>query len=169
MAWCGVQDAGAVVMGATLKANRGLVDVDLSGNGITSEGAAALAAGVAASESLAAILIDNNDIRCVCACATCLCVCLCSRVGQSPSTLPCTRTHTRTHTRASYAHPASPRLHAHARVRAPRAPREEGGKAMLKAVQDNKGLVACHMENTNTSPQLRSAVQALLAPRQQRE
>ena len=40
------------------------MDVDLSGNGITSEGAIALAQGVAASKSLAAILLDNNDIRC---------------------------------------------------------------------------------------------------------
>eukprot|EP00983_Pelagomonas_calceolata_P051469 1142426-Pelagomonas_calceolata.AAC.2 len=42
---------------------QGLVDVDLSGNGITSEGAIALAQGVAASQSLAAVLLDNNDIR----------------------------------------------------------------------------------------------------------
>jgi len=42
---------------------QGLVDVDLSGNGITSEGAALLALGVAESQSLAALVLDNNDIR----------------------------------------------------------------------------------------------------------
>jgi hypothetical protein len=39
------------------------VDVDLSGNGITKEGAAALAGGMAASPSLAALALDNNDVR----------------------------------------------------------------------------------------------------------
>jgi Ran GTPase-activating protein (RanGAP) involved in mRNA processing and transport len=39
------------------------VDVDLCGNGIGREGAVALAEGVAASGSLAALALDNNDLR----------------------------------------------------------------------------------------------------------
>jgi hypothetical protein len=36
---------------------------------------------------------------------------------------------------------------------------------MLKAVQENKGLVVCQMENTNTSAQLRIAISSLLERR----
>lgn len=39
------------------------VDVDVSGNTITLEGARLLADGVAASTTLAAITLDNNDLR----------------------------------------------------------------------------------------------------------
>lgn len=40
-----------------------MVDVDLSGNQISMFGAPALAAGIGKSVSLAAIVLDNNDIR----------------------------------------------------------------------------------------------------------
>ena len=40
-----------------------LVDIDLSGNGITTQGGKALAGGIAASCSLAAVALDNNDLR----------------------------------------------------------------------------------------------------------
>jgi hypothetical protein len=40
-----------------------LVEVDLSGNGICEAGARALAAGIAGSSSLAAVILDNNSIR----------------------------------------------------------------------------------------------------------
>jgi len=38
---------------------------------------------------------------------------------------------------------------------------------MLRAIEENKGLVACQLEGTNTSAQLRAELDALLAPRQQ--
>jgi hypothetical protein len=56
-------DAGAEAFGGMLKTNNGLVDVDLSGNGITGVSAPSLAAGIGASVSLAEISLDNNDIR----------------------------------------------------------------------------------------------------------
>lgn len=39
------------------------MDVDFCGNGVTSVGAIALAAGITASNSLAAVALDNNDLR----------------------------------------------------------------------------------------------------------
>lgn len=42
---------------------QGLVDVDLCGNNITIEGAKALAQGITVSPSLAAVALDNNDLR----------------------------------------------------------------------------------------------------------
>ncbi len=42
---------------------QGLVDVDLSGNLICVEGAKVLAGGIGASTSLAAVALDNNDLR----------------------------------------------------------------------------------------------------------
>ncbi|GIL45808.1 hypothetical protein Vafri_2957 [Volvox africanus] len=84
---------------------QGLVDVDLSGNQITLEGLRGLAEGIASSATLAAIVLDNNDLR------------------------------------------------------------TEGGKELLHAVDRNKGIVVCSMENTNTSDQIRMAMEALLEPR----
>eukprot|EP00798_Chlamydomonas_sp_ICE-L_P029024 gene29025-32221_t len=77
----------------------------MCGNGISVVGAIELAAGVGASRSLAAISLDNNDVR------------------------------------------------------------EEGGQALLKAVEENKGLVACRLDNTNTSQDVRNAIDAILGPR----
>jgi hypothetical protein len=43
--------------------------------------------------------------------------------------------------------------------------REEGGQKLLEAAEANKGLAKMRLDNTNTSYELRIAIEKLLAPR----
>ncbi len=125
---------------------QGLVDVDLCGNSISVEGAKALAQGITASTSLAAVALDNNDLREEGARAL-------LQVGVSTQTR--IRTHTHTHTRT---HTRTRGTHSRASVGQVRSWTllmcVFSVCMVMQAATSNQGLVLLRMDNTNCSPEV---------------
>ena len=60
LGWCGMGDVGAAALGTALATNTSIEELVLTHNGITAKGASQLSGGLARSESIASLKIDQN-------------------------------------------------------------------------------------------------------------